>query len=162
MANSKKITLKMDARVVADMKDIAAQARMLGGPELAREYRAIIKDKVIEPLAAAARVDAVSQGSHAARVAPTIKTRVSSLSTGSAGVPYWAGAVFGGQKDAKRTYIGRRGDRRFVVRRRTTMQFRPHRGRNPYVLFPVWDRLDSKLSADLAEASARFLAERVT
>lgn len=90
--------------------------------KLPRELRVANKDAA-EVVARAARARAVAQGSTAAKTAPSIKAaaeqRRSKVTLGGARYPFAWGAEFGGQG------------------RPTTMQFRPHRGRDGYFLYPA-------------------------
>lgn len=97
--------------------------------------------QLAEPLARELRAEARSQGSHSAKVAGTVesgmKAGVPSVKAGGR-LPYTYGAEFGGQH-RRTTYYGRSklGSRYIIIRRRTTMQFRPHRGREGYWFTPT-------------------------
>jgi hypothetical protein len=153
--------LRLDEKVFTDLKLTAELARSLGGKELQDEFLDIVRIKVSIPLVHAAQRDAVAQGSHARRVAPTIVALRQNIRIGSLAIPYWAGAVFGGRSEQFRTFISRRGANRFVIRRRTTMQFRQWRDQQPYVLWPVWESMNAKLTADLASGTRDFVAARL-
>lgn len=116
--------------------------------------------------AARIRNAASSDSRQAAAIAPFIKARrdrVPAISAGGkrrAGVSGGAlageiffGAEFGGQHHKARTTTGRGGG--FVIKR-TTMQFRPHRGHEGYFFFPTL-REDQDRMLDRYEMALRNL-----
>jgi hypothetical protein len=104
--------------------------------EVTRRGRSVIA----EPVAREIKAVGSSQGSHAAAVARTVKTsmRNGQPAIRAGGPPYTLGSEFGGRKSKKITYpttspLGTR----YVVARRTTMQFRVHTGREGYWFYPT-------------------------
>lgn len=93
-----------------------------------------------EPLAREIRAEGASQGSHAASVARTLKssTRGGVPVVIASGKPYTLGAEFGGQH-RRTTYASTSplGRRYLILQRRTTMQFRPHKGQAGYFFTPT-------------------------
>lgn len=103
--------------------------------------------RLAEPLAREIRAEAASQGSHAAGVAPTVKAGMKAgiPSVKAGGKPYTMGAEFGGRIRRTTHYQTHRTTRTryIVVQRRSTMQFRPHRGQEGYFFWPtIRDRSD--------------------
>jgi hypothetical protein len=93
-----------------------------------------------EPVAREIRAAGHAQGSHAARVADTVKSGMKAgVPTVTArGKPYTLGSEWGGRIRTK-TYYSRSplGKRYLIVGRHTTMQFRPHRGQEGYWFTPT-------------------------
>lgn len=81
-----------------------------------------------EPLAREIRVEGRLQGSHAARVADTVKSAMKAgvPSVRAGGLPYTMGSEYGGGR-RRATYYGTSplGRRYLIVQRATTKQFRP-------------------------------------
>lgn len=99
---------------------------------------------IAEPLAVEIRSAGRSQGSHAARVATTVKSGTRAgvpTVTGGGRLPYVLGSEWGGQRRRK-TYTSTSplGRRYLIVQRRTTMQFRPFKGREGYWFTPTFSR----------------------
>lgn len=94
-----------------------------------------------EPLARELRAAGHAQGSHAARVADTVKSgmRAGTPTVVARGKPYTMGSEWGGGI-LRRTYYStsRRGRRYLIVQRHTTRQFRPHRGQEGYWFTPTF------------------------
>jgi hypothetical protein len=93
-----------------------------------------------EPLAREIRAEGHSQGSHARRVADTVKSGmkagVPSVSAG--GKPYTMGSEWGGGIRRTTYYsTSRLGRRYLVVQRSTTKQFRPYKGKQGYWFTPT-------------------------
>lgn len=104
--------------------------------EVTRRGRTVIA----EPVAHEIKSEGQSQGRHAAAVARTVKTTMRNGQPGitAGGPPYTLGSEFGGQKSRKIGYPTRSPQgTRYLVYRRTTMQFRPHQGREGYWFFPT-------------------------
>lgn len=93
------------------------------------------------PLADKIAMEGRRQGSHAASVADTVKasTRGGVPSIRAGGKPYTLGSEFGGGSRRTTYYSTHRtsGRRYLIVQRRSTAQFRPHRGREGYWWFPT-------------------------
>lgn len=106
---------------VEGLKDFQRELRKLDAA-LPRELRKA-NIEAAEVVAKPARARAESQGSTAAKVAPSIKAageqRRSKITLGGPRFPMALGAEFGGQG------------------RPTTQQFRPHRGTEGYFLYPT-------------------------
>jgi hypothetical protein len=93
-----------------------------------------------EPLAREIRAVGNAQGSHAGRVADTVKSGMKSgtPSVTAGGLPYTMGSEWGGGLRRTTYYsTSRLGRRYLVVRRATTKQFRPHRGGEGYWFTPT-------------------------
>lgn len=93
-----------------------------------------------EPLAREIRAEGHSQGSHAARVADTVKSGMKAgiPTVTASGKPYTMGSEWGGGIRRKTYYTtSRRGRRYLVVGRHTTRQFRRHRGHEGYWFTPT-------------------------
>lgn len=94
-----------------------------------------------EPLAREVRAVGNAQGSHAGRVADTVKSGmkagVPSVTAGG-GLPFTMGSEWGGGRSTK-TYYGtsRLGRRYLIVQRHTTRQFRPYKGQTGYWFTPT-------------------------
>lgn len=104
--------------------------------EVSRRGRPIIAD----PVARMMKSEGGSQGRHAAAVARTVKTgmRNGQPTIKAGGPPYTLGSEFGGRKSRKVAYATTsRLGKRYVVVRRTTMQFLTHRGQEGYWFFPT-------------------------
>lgn len=107
--------------------------------EIKREVR-IRGRTVAAPLAAEIRSVGISQGSHAAGAASTVKPTVKNgvPAVVASGKPYTMGAEFGGKSPRRRatyTTISRRGNAYQIRDRRTTQQFRPFTGPDGYWFF---------------------------
>lgn len=93
-----------------------------------------------EPLAREIRTVGHSQGSHAARVADTVKSGMKAgvPSVTAGGLPYTMGSEWGGGR-RQRTYYGISplGRRYLIVQRHTTRQFRPYKGQTGYWFTPT-------------------------
>lgn len=104
--------------------------------EVTRRGRTVIA----EPVAREIKNEGQSQGRHARAVARTVKTSMRNGQPGisAGGPPYTLGSEFGGDKSRKIGYPTRSPNgTRYIVRRRTTMQFLPHQGREGYWFFPT-------------------------
>lgn len=124
--------IRSGAIEVDGLAELNRTMRELGGKELQRELRDANKevaseeaDRVQSALAAA--------GGMFAKVAPTVKASAGVTSAGvgfgGATAPFFAGAEFGADRDKDRTrstgsYVGYR-------------QFKPHKGREGYVVYPT-------------------------
>jgi hypothetical protein len=60
-----------------------------------------------------------------------------------------------------RTGVMSSQSRRGMIARRQTAQFLPHRGKEGYLVFPTWRRMDRELSERLVRAADTFLRERL-
>jgi hypothetical protein len=93
-----------------------------------------------EPLAAEVRAVGHAQGSHAGRVADTVKSGMKAgvPSVTAGGPPFTMGSEWGGGRKTK-TYnsTSRLGRRYLIVRRHTTRQFRPFKGHTGYWFTPT-------------------------
>ena len=77
------------------------------------------------------------------RFASLVNTTVRATSAGftvTSSGPVAKGAEFGGRRGPKRAYISSRKGTRFIVRRRTTMQFLPWVGNRGYAIVPSMRR----------------------
>lgn len=93
-----------------------------------------------EPLAREIRAEGHSQGSHAARVADSVKSgmRAGAPSVTAGGKPYTMGSEWGGGLRTTTYYsTSRLGRRYLVVRRHTTKQFRRFKGKEGYWFTPT-------------------------
>lgn len=93
-----------------------------------------------EPMAREIRAEGKSQGSHAGRVADTVKSGmkggVPTVTAG--GLPFTMGSEWGGGRRRTTYYSHSRLGRRYlIVQRATTQQFRPYRGRQGYWFTPT-------------------------
>lgn len=136
-------------------------------PGLMKEWRRRAKREVAEPWAAilAAQAPAGTLGAAAGR---SVKAGSGTLPVIWAGKGAWNGwqpffgLEFGGQKDAKVTYVGRSpAGNKYVMRRRTTMQFQPHLGRVGYWLFPYWRGHEPVLRAKVIRLADDFIEEHL-
>ncbi len=93
-----------------------------------------------EPLAKEIRAVGHSQGSHAARVADTVKSGMKAgvPSVTAGGKPFTFGSEYGGGK-RRTTYYSTSplGRRYMIVARHSTRQFRPHKGTEGYWFGPT-------------------------
>jgi hypothetical protein len=93
-----------------------------------------------DPLAREVRAVGHAQGSHAARVADTVKSgiRAGVPTVTAGGKPYTMGSEWGGGI-RRTTYVShsRLGRPYLVVQRHTTRQFRPYRGKQGYWFTPT-------------------------
>jgi hypothetical protein len=100
---------------------------------------------VAEDIAAASRSSASAQGSTLARVVPSIRAVATASSAGvrvgSAAHPEALGAVFGGQG------------------RQTTQQFRPHRGRQAYAVYPQIRERRAQIETTYSDVVDAVIAE---
>lgn len=108
---------------------------------ITRELRAQVLVEV-RPLVTDMRGLAHSVGGsavHAARHLRIVSTQ-DGMSVAAGGDPVIFGAEFGSKRNRRqrRRYIGRsRAGRGYIVKRRTTMQFKPHLGRRGYWFWPT-------------------------
>lgn len=69
------------------------------------------------------------------------------------------GGEYGGRKSRKATYATRApGGRAYVVRRRTTMQFLPHLGREGYFMWPTVREWLPRINRAIGERVAKVLS----
>jgi hypothetical protein len=166
MARRESINVGMDPRAHAQLEAVRTSLTLLD-KGLKKKFEGVVRSEFIDPLAAAARTHAVADGGQSVAVAKVLRsTAGAKLVLGGARVKWWSGATFGGQSDEKRpqTMTWRRRDgstKRGLIYRRSSMQFRPHKGKTGYLLFPVWRQKDRELTERLVKALDRFLAEEV-
>ena len=113
------------------------------GPKSRAELRKRVKAEIEDPLAG--KIRRAANGPHGRLAASTVKTTGGSkpaiwLGRGSglaADVAF--GSEFGGQKSKKVQHLmtSRTRARRYIIQRRTTMQFRPHLGQRGYWMSPT-------------------------
>lgn len=123
----------------------AFQRRMRDWPEQLDRAAALQVTDEIRPLMASMRDRAFAYGGSARPAARTLRiaTNPQGLSIvagggSSVGTIVLAGAEYGGRKRPKRGYATRsRTGTAYLVRRRTTQQFRPHLGSRGYWFWPT-------------------------
>lgn len=157
------------------MPGVQASVELVGFADVRRKFSAAPKavqagavqtiQHEAAPMLAAARGSAFTPTQrHAANALVVRKDRLGvEVAGAAAGSPLdralYYGGEYGGRKSRKVTYATRsRLGRAYVVRRRTTMQFLPHLGREGYFLWPTVREWLPKINKAIGEAVREVLA----
>lgn len=111
--------------------------------EVAKATRRRMKTEVVDPLAKKVKAKGSSLSRLDAKAARSVKTRggakpaiIGGANTSKDRVVFY-GSEFGAHSNKYVTYIGRVGNWRGVVKRRTNRAYRPHRGQEGYWFHPT-------------------------
>lgn len=135
----------LDNQVLVTL-ELAIKEINRSGPKLRAALRKRMKADIEDPLASKIRSNA--NGPHGALAASSVATTGGSKPAiwlgrgGGLGADVAFGSEFGGRKPKKVQHpmTSRSRTSRYIIRRRTTMQFRGHRGRRGYWMIPTMER----------------------